>query len=140
MAAKTQVSLESGSKKVFASAIDWPGWSRGARDEDAALDELVGYGPRYAAALGSVGDALVLPTDRSGLSVVEHLEGNAEFRGVDQPVRETCLVGRQALAEEDDQTAESAREVGVFGEVHGPESRVHGVTTSAVPGWPVEDP
>jgi hypothetical protein len=69
------VSLEIGSKRVFASAIDWPGWSRGARDENGALEALTAYGPRYAAAVETA-ESLDPPPDRSALRVVERLTGN----------------------------------------------------------------
>jgi hypothetical protein len=42
------VAIEAGNKKVFASALDWPGWSRAARTEDAAIAALLEYAPRYA--------------------------------------------------------------------------------------------
>ncbi len=41
------VIIEAGSKRVFASALDWPGWSRSGRDEAAALDALATYAARY---------------------------------------------------------------------------------------------
>jgi hypothetical protein len=41
------VYLEVGAKRTFAGAVDWPGWSRGARDEAGAIDALVAYGQRY---------------------------------------------------------------------------------------------
>jgi hypothetical protein len=45
-------------KKVAAFAPDWPGLSRGAKSEDAAVDRLVAYLPRYApiATLAGFGD------------------------------------------------------------------------------------
>src|SRR5260370_8678748 len=43
------VYLEIGEKRVFASALDWPGWTRSARDEARALEALAAYAPRYAA-------------------------------------------------------------------------------------------
>lgn len=42
------VVIEAGDKKVFASAVDWPGWSRAARNRDEAIERLVAYGSRYA--------------------------------------------------------------------------------------------
>jgi hypothetical protein len=71
------VYLEVGAKRVFAGALEWPGWSRSGRDEDAALDALLAYGPRYRKAVGGVARDLVLPDTRSGLDVRERLEGNA---------------------------------------------------------------
>ncbi|HYT30348.1 MAG TPA: hypothetical protein VEN82_06190 [Actinomycetota bacterium] len=77
MARTYPVYLEVGSKRVFAAALDWPGWCRGGRDEEAALQALVGYGPRYAAALGPAAGPFAPPKDPSALDVVERLEGNA---------------------------------------------------------------
>ena len=54
--------VESGKKKVFTGAIDWPGWSRGARDETAALQRLFDYAPRYAQVLASQEIDVQLPT------------------------------------------------------------------------------
>jgi hypothetical protein len=71
------VFLEAGAKKVFASAVDWPGWSRGGRSEGEALDALAAYGMRYATAVRSVRPAFRLRGDPSELRVVERLTGNA---------------------------------------------------------------
>ena len=43
-----RIYLEQGQKKVFANAPDWPGWSRWAKDDEAAIDELLAYAERYA--------------------------------------------------------------------------------------------
>jgi hypothetical protein len=45
-----RVALEFGpnGKRVAAVAPDWPGLSRGAKTEDAALEQLLSYLPRYA--------------------------------------------------------------------------------------------
>ncbi len=32
--------VESGSKRVLAGVVDWPGWCRGGRTEEEALDAL----------------------------------------------------------------------------------------------------
>jgi hypothetical protein len=45
---RIQVCLEIAPKKVFASALDWPGWCRAGRDEEAALEALANYADRYA--------------------------------------------------------------------------------------------
>jgi hypothetical protein len=42
------VCLEVTPKKSFASALDWPGWCRAGRDEEAALEALANYAERYA--------------------------------------------------------------------------------------------
>jgi hypothetical protein len=46
--ARLAVAIESGTKKVFASALDWPGWSRSGKTEEAAIESLLAYAPRYA--------------------------------------------------------------------------------------------
>jgi hypothetical protein len=43
-----QVYLEVGTKRVFASAIGWPGWTRQGKDEKAALEALAAYADRFA--------------------------------------------------------------------------------------------
>lgn len=42
------VGIETGAKRVFAFAIDWPGWCRTAKNEVVALQTLAAYAPRYA--------------------------------------------------------------------------------------------
>ncbi|WP_182880619.1 hypothetical protein [Microbispora sp. H10949] len=42
-----RVYLEIGPKKVFACSADWPGWCRIGRTEEAAIDTLADYAPRY---------------------------------------------------------------------------------------------
>ena len=44
----TGVYLEIGTKRVFAAAADWAGWCRAGKTEEAALDALAAYVPRYA--------------------------------------------------------------------------------------------
>lgn len=36
-----EVYIEAGKKRVFAGAIDWPGWCRSGHDEQAALQALL---------------------------------------------------------------------------------------------------
>src|SRR5438093_111675 len=69
--------LEVGTKRVFAGALDWPGWSRSSRDADSALQSLVDYAPRYAAAMGTAAKGLPRPQDPSRLNVVERLRGGS---------------------------------------------------------------
>lgn len=71
-----RVFVETGKKKVFVGAVDWPGWSRGGKDESAALQALLAYGPRYAAVLQPAGMRLALPSNLDGLEVVERTQGN----------------------------------------------------------------
>ena len=71
------VYLEVGAKRVFAGAIEWPGWSRSGRDEGAALASLLAYGPRYRLAVRPAARDLTVPEALSALKVRERLEGNA---------------------------------------------------------------
>jgi hypothetical protein len=48
MAKPIPVYVESGAQKVFACAIDFPGWCRSGKDEEAALEALADYAGRYA--------------------------------------------------------------------------------------------
>ena len=45
------VRIEKGKTRVFAIALDWPGWARSAKDESGAIEALIEYGPRYKAAV-----------------------------------------------------------------------------------------
>jgi len=69
----TRVYLEVGKKKVFAAAIDWPGWCRSGRDEESALDALATYLERYAPVVKRT--KFARPTDT--FEVVERIPGSA---------------------------------------------------------------
>lgn len=45
----TDVYLEQGRTWTFACAVDWPGWARRGKGDDAALEALLGHAQRYAA-------------------------------------------------------------------------------------------
>lgn len=47
-----RIYLETGKRWIFASALDWPGWSRRDKGEEAAIDTLLQYAERYAKAVG----------------------------------------------------------------------------------------
>ncbi len=72
----TAVYLELGRKRVFACALDWPGWCRSGKDEEQALQALADYVPRYAAAAGAAGIAFPAGAGEA-LEVVERLPGSA---------------------------------------------------------------
>lgn len=68
------VSLERGPTRTFACAVDWPGWCRVARGDEAALQMLVDYAPRFAPVAGRAG--LKLPAVTLGdVDVVEEVGG-----------------------------------------------------------------
>ena len=75
--ARIEVYLEVGRKKVFAGALDWPGWCRNAGDEGAALATLTAYAPRYATIFSHTSIAFVAPDDPAAYAVVERLAGNS---------------------------------------------------------------
>ncbi len=72
-----EVYVEATGKRAFAGAIDWPGWCRSGKDEEAALESLFGYGPRYARVLKGSGVRFTAPGRPSTLSVVERMKGDA---------------------------------------------------------------
>ncbi len=72
----TPIYLETGARRVIAGAIEWPGWARSGKGEEATIEALFAYGPRYAKALPRrLG--FTVPARRSALRVKERLEGDA---------------------------------------------------------------
>ena len=67
--------LEVAAKRSFASALDWPGWSRGGKSPDDALAALVAYGPRYAAVAERAGLDFEAPASVDGIAVTERVRG-----------------------------------------------------------------
>ena len=84
---KIDVYLEVGSKRVFAAAVDWPGWCRMGRNETAALQALFQYGPRYEQVARSARLGFQVPKDISDFVIVERLKGNTttDFGAPDVP-------------------------------------------------------
>ena len=89
--------IEQGRRRVFASALDWPGLARSGRDEDLAIERLAAYTSRYGAVCLRAG---VAPPE-GGWTVVERARGNAttdfgapaiiagrDRTGLDRPLRE----------------------------------------------------
>ena len=68
------VYLEIGRKRVFACALDWPGWARSGKTEDAALEALAAYAPRFAVVAARAGDDT---PDPGGPRIVERIDGDA---------------------------------------------------------------
>jgi hypothetical protein len=69
-----RVCLETGGRLSFASALDWPGWSRSGRGEEAAVETLRAYASRYAPVVRAAG---VEPPDPARIEVVERRAGSA---------------------------------------------------------------
>ena len=75
MATTIDCLVEVGSKRAFASAAEWPGWCRPGRDEDAAMQALDAYRPRYATSLKAAG--VPFGGVRGVLRPAERIGGNA---------------------------------------------------------------
>jgi hypothetical protein len=73
MAKPIPVYLEAGAKKVFACSIDFPGWCRSGKDEEAALEALADYAPRYAEVAKVA--KVAFPAKAVELEVVERVKG-----------------------------------------------------------------
>ena len=71
--------LEIGKTRVFAGAVGWPGWCRGARDEEGAVRALLAYGPRYATVshAADLRPAFRAPQRATSFRVAERLTGDA---------------------------------------------------------------
>jgi hypothetical protein len=74
---KVDVYLEVGKKKVMAGALEWPGWCRGGRDEESALQALAEYWPRYERVLRAAKIDFDAQAEAPAMKVVERVEGNA---------------------------------------------------------------
>jgi hypothetical protein len=67
------VYLEVGAKRVFAGAVEWPGWIRAGKTEDQALEALSSAARRFEAVAALAG--LALPP--AEFEVVERVPGDA---------------------------------------------------------------
>ena len=91
----TPVYLEVGTSRTFACALDWPGWSRSGKTEEAALAALADYAPRYAEVAAVAG--VDWPSDIADtFRVAERLPGTmtTNFGAPDG----ICAYDRQPLA------------------------------------------
>lgn len=74
--ARIPIYLEIGSKRCFASSIEWPGWCRSGKTEDAAVTALIEVAPRYAE-IARRAHKRFPKTEPERFEVVERIEGNA---------------------------------------------------------------
>lgn len=72
---KVKAAIEAAPKKSFATAVDWPGWSRPGKTEELAVEALVAYADRYAPIAKAAGEAF--DPSRIDIDVVERGEGGA---------------------------------------------------------------
>jgi hypothetical protein len=75
------VAVETGAKRVFATALDWPGWSRSGRTEALALGALSAAVARYAAVASLAGEPF--PSPPPALADLEIVEPNQGGSGTD---------------------------------------------------------
>jgi hypothetical protein len=121
MSVPTRVYLETARRRVFACALDWPGWCRSGRDEGRALDALARAASRYALVAAEAGSRLP-PEAGSDIAIVERLVGgpSTEF-GVPSAV---ALADRQGL-----DAVEAARQVSLVAAAW----RIFDLTAAAAP-------
>ena len=55
MTERIAVAIEGTRKKVFASALEWPGWSRSGKTPESAIENLLAYAPRYGPVVVAAG-------------------------------------------------------------------------------------
>jgi hypothetical protein len=94
------VYLEVGSKKVFACSLEWPGWCRAGKTEDAALEALAAYAGRYSA-LPALAGMRFPSTAGHDFDVVERVKGSAST--------DFGVPGEEASADADPLSAAQAR-------------------------------
>jgi hypothetical protein len=84
------VTLEIAPKKTFATAADWPGWSRSGKTEGLALEALAAYAPRYAPIAEAEHRRFASRVGVDDLDVVERSAGGAgtEFGVPSLPTRQ----------------------------------------------------
>jgi hypothetical protein len=71
-----RIYFEVGKKRVFACAVDWPGWCRSGRNEELAIEALSDSAPRYAVVAREAN--VPFPADaRTAFDTVERLPGDA---------------------------------------------------------------
>jgi hypothetical protein len=89
MSNQIDVFVESGNRRVFASALDWPGWARSAKTEDLAVAALADYLPRYAqitklAGLAPPGGTLAIAERHPGVAKNADFGALGEVAGSEQ--------------------------------------------------------
>ena len=93
------VTIEHAPKKTFASAADWPGWSRSGKTEELALEALTTYAARYAAVADAAHRRFWATPTIDDFEIVERHEGSSGTEyGV--PSRPTDHDARPTAADE----------------------------------------
>ena len=93
------VTIEHTPKKMFASAADWPGWSRSGKTEELALEALAAYADRYQVVAATIGGVFAAGPTVHDFEIVERVAGSAGTEyGV--PSRPTERDARPTTADE----------------------------------------
>lgn len=71
------MAIEGTPRKSFATAVDWPGWSRSGKTPELALAALAAVAPRYAAVAERAGESIPEDVEPGDLDVVEAAEGGS---------------------------------------------------------------
>jgi hypothetical protein len=77
MTKRIAVTIEQTPKRTFASAADWPGWSRAGKTEETALEALAAYAARYARIADDEHRRFATSATVADLEVVERRTGSA---------------------------------------------------------------
>ena len=104
MSTRIAVALEITAKRTFATAVDWPGWSRAGKTEADALVALSKCADRYALTVAAAG--MAPPTNDPQFDLAESGPGNA--------TTEFGAPGRMANADRRPTTAEVADRLARF--------------------------
>jgi len=72
----TDVYIEEGSRRVFACSVEWPGWCRAGKNEEAALEALTTSAPRYGLIAKQAGVPFDVRAAAAKFTVKERLAGS----------------------------------------------------------------
>lgn len=75
MSLRIGVAIEAAPKKSFATAVDWPGWSRSGKTPELALEALAAAALRYAEVAKLAGETFKTRVEAESFDVVEEAEG-----------------------------------------------------------------
>ena len=95
----TSVYFEIGKKRVFASALDWPGWCRSGTSEESALEAMAAYAERYAPIAREAAIAFPL-REVVAFDVVERVTGSVGYTDFGAPGEPATSDGRPLGHEE----------------------------------------
>lgn len=71
------ITIERTPKRTFASAVDWPGWSRSAKTEELAVEALAAYAARYARIADGAHREFPESATAADFEIVERTAGSA---------------------------------------------------------------